>query len=190
MPLPFLPPFLPLPLLSRPWYIRAVAASEPLESKAGASGADLSQDSYGDERDGEDDDLFTKGSPPGRASMGIAVMISMEIAPERDRSEAYAAAAVVRCCSCRRGEPSRAYAVVGAPLVHTTGRSLLVPEELPQGPGVSAASVLPRNEGKGEEEGRHHDDGTMFFKRHGTMAVHAPSHLRCYSLGTRAHGFH
>ena len=129
-------------------------------------------------------------------------MISMEIAPERDRSEAYAedddgdrchdldaVATVVRCCSCRRGEPSRACAVVGAPLVHTTGRSLLVPEELPQGPGVSAASVFPRNEGKGEEEGRHHD-GTMFFQRHGTMAVHAPSHLRCYSLGTRAHGFH
>ena len=114
--------------------------------------------------------------------MGMAVMISM--APKLALLQlSFDVAAVVGA------KPSRASAVVGAPLVHTTGRSLLVPEELPQGPGVSAASVLPRNEGKGEEEGRHHD-GTMFFKRHGTMAVHAPSHLRCYSLGTRAHGFH
>ena len=56
--------------------------------------------------------------------MGIAVMISMEIAPERDRSEADAVAGVVRCCSCRRGEPSRAYAVVGAPMVHRCSREM------------------------------------------------------------------
>ena len=56
--------------------------------------------------------------------MGIAVMISMEIAPQRDRSEADAVAGFVRCCNCRRGEPSRAYAAVGAPMVHRCSREM------------------------------------------------------------------
>ena len=91
MPLPFLPPFLPLPLLSRPWYIRAVAASEPLESKAGASGADLSRDSCGDERDRDIDGDRSKG--------GIAPKVSAGIAPKGDR-----------CCNCRWGSLQRGIA--------------------------------------------------------------------------------